>query len=163
MFLAYTTQNTTINSNYQMIIQNPNKQDELLNVGNLTSINKEKGLKYNRIAILFEVDKTKNIQLEISCDKEKESSNNPFDQSLKSENIPLLINPILYTVDDLIEEDDVVKCQYFRAQAARLTKYSIQDSIYQDVKFPNGFFSKPVAGKNFNVLDNYAPLPFYEF
>lgn len=163
MFLAYTTQDTTINSNYQMIIQDQNKQDELLNVGNLVTINKEKGLKYNRIAILFEVDKTKNIQLEISCNKEEDSSNNPFDQLLKSENIPLLINPILYTVDDLIEEDNVVKCQYFRAQAARLTKYSISDSIYSDVKFPNGNFPNPIVGKTSNVLDNYAPLPFYEF
>lgn len=163
MFLAYTTQNIEINSNYQMIVQNPNKQDELLNIGNSVTINKEKGLKYNRIAILFEVDKTKNIQLEISCNKEEESSNNQFDQLLKSENIPLLINPILYTIDDLIEEDDVVKCQYFRAQAARLTNYSIKDSIYSDVKFPNGIFSKPVVSKTSNVLDNYAPLPFYEF
>ena len=156
MFLAYTTQNIEINSNYQMIIQDSNKQDELLNVGNLVTINKEKGLKYNRIAILFEVDKTKNIQLEISCNKEETTLSN-------IEQVPLLINPILYTIDDLIEEDNILKCQYFRAQAARLTNYSIQDSIYQDVEFPNGFFSKPVVGKNFNVLDNYAPLPFYEF
>lgn len=163
MFLAYTTQNTIINSNYQMVIQDSVNQDQLFNAGNSVTINKEKGLKYNRIAILFEVDKTKNIQLEISCDKEEESSNNPFNQFLKSENIPLLINPILYTVDDLIEEDDVIKCQYFRAQAARLTSYSIKDSIYSDVEFPNGFFTKPVVGKTSNVLDNYAPLPFYEF
>ena len=82
---------------------------------------------------------------------------------MKSENIPLLINPILYTVDDLIEEDNILKCQYFRAQAARLINYSIEDSIYYDVKFPNGKFSNPIVGKNINVLDNYAPLPFYEF
>ena len=169
MFLAYTTQNIEINSNYQMIIQDSNKQDELLNAGNLVTINKEKGLKYNRIAILFEVDKTKNLQLEISCNKEKESSNNPFDQSLKSENIPLLINPILYTIDDLVEEDGILKCQYFRAQAARLTNYSIEDSIYYDVVFPNKENSNRESSeqnlnkKNNNVLDNYAPLPFYEF
>lgn len=157
MFLAYITQDTTINSNYQMIIQDPNKQDELLNVGNLVTINKEKGLKYNRIAILFEVDKTKNIQLEISCDKEETTLSNIGQ-------IPLLINPILYTVDDLIEEEDVLKCQYFRAQAARLTNYSIEDSIYSDVEFPNGeSLGKNLNKKNNNVLDNYAPLPFYEF
>lgn len=155
MFLAYTTQNTTINSNYQMIIQDSVNQDQLFNTGNSVTINKEKGLKYNRIAILFEVDKTKNIYLEISCNKETSLSN--IGQN------PLLINPILYTVDDLIEEDGILKCQYFRAQASRLTNYSIKDSIYSDVKFPNGKFSNPIVGKNINVLDNYAPLPFYEF
>ena len=156
MFLAYTTQNTTINSNYQMIIQDSVNQDQLFNTGNSVTINKEKGLKYNRIAILFEVDKTKNIQLEISCDKEETTLSNIGQ-------IPLLINPILYTIDDLIEEDSVLKCQYFRAQAARLINYSIEDSIYYDVKFPNGKFSNPIVGKTSNVLDNYAPLPFYEF
>ncbi len=156
MFLAYTTQNTTINSNYQMIIQDSANQDQLFNTGNSITINKKKGLKYNRIAILFEVDKTKNIQLELSCDKEETTLSN-------IRQIPLLINPILYTIDDLIEEDNILKCQYFRAQAARLTNYSISDSIYSDVEFPNGNFPNPVVGKNINVLDNYAPLPFYEF